>query len=123
MKYKRKKYNSFQAEEKKSEEPQPEIVTRLTDDDHLKEVSVKREEKPAPVTHEVDQEAETSQQEVKIEATSQQEAADDAGKESINRTDDEKEVADESLVAGEGYVLCNKAGDIEVEEQRKVCET
>ena len=97
-------------------------MTRLTDDDHLKEVSVKREEKPAPVTQEVDQEAETSQQEVKIEATSQQEAAEDPGKESINRTDDEKEVADESLVAGEGYVLCNRAGDIEAEE-RKVCRT
>ena len=95
-------------------------MTRLTDDDHLKEVSVKREETAEPVSQEVVQESETSQQEVKDEASSQQEVAEEAGKESINRTDDEKEVVDESLVAGEGYVLCTKAGDIELEEERKV---
>ena len=95
-------------------------MTRLTDDDHLKEVSVKREEKAEPVSQEVVQEAETSQQEVNDEASSLQEVAEEAGKESINRTDDEKEVVDESLVAGEGYVLCTKAGDIELKEERKV---
>ena len=109
-----------QVEEKKTEEQQPEIVTWLTEDDHLKEVSVKREGKMEPVRLEVVQEAETSQQEVKAEAPRQQEVVEEAGKEAINRKDEEKEVVDDSMVAGEGYVLCTKAGDMEAEGERKV---
>lgn len=114
----------FQAEEKKSEEFQSEILTRLQEDEHLKEVSVKREEKvETDILQE--QEPEPCQQEEEEQETSEQEVAEDTGKEIPQKEAEaeEEEITEEILKAGEGYILCTKAGDAEIQEEKKVIDT
>ena len=95
-----------------------EITIRSADEEHLREVSVKREEKPALVQQEV--KIETSQQEVKIETSP---SATDAGKqeEEVAGNAGEEEAAidlkDDVSETSEGFVVYAKRGDTDVVEE------
>ena len=116
---------SLQNEEKeKKENVTKDIVTRLQEDEHLKEVSVKREEKVEPVKQEV-LEQELIQQEVQEQEPSQQEVLEESEEEVVTKDDgpgeaEDKTIIEENVSGGEGYVLCTKAGENEIKEEKKV---
>ena len=115
---------SLQNEEKeKKENVTQDIVTRLQEDEHLKEVSVKREEKVEPVKQEVLKQ-EPIQQEVQEQEPSQQEVLEESEEEVVTKDDGpgeaEKTIIEENVSGGEGYVLCTKAGENETKGEKKV---
>ena len=108
------------------------VVTRLTNEDQLKEVFVKREITSEPVRQEAE-EQQTSQQEVEEQQTSQQEAKEPSLQEAKEPSllevvqEPEEEVAkddgtvqDEKESVEEGYVLYTRVGETEPKTQQEV---
>ena len=109
-------------ESKQGEEVKQDIVTRLTDEDHLKEVFVKKEIMSEPVRQEVE-EQQTSQQEAK--EPSLQEAMEPSLQEVVQEPEeevakDDGNVQDEKESLEEGYVLYTRAGETEPKTQQEV---
>ena len=97
-------------------------MTRLTNEDHLKEVFVKRENNPEPVTQEVE-EQQTSQQEAK--EPSLQETKEPSLQEVVQEPEeevakDDGNVQDEKESVEEGYVLYTRVGETKPKAQQEV---
>ena len=117
-------------ESKQGEEVKQDVVTRLTNEDHLKEVFVKREITSEPVRQEVE-EQQTSQQEAKepspqeIKEPSLQEAREPSLQEVVQEPEeevakDDGNVQDEKESVEEGYVLYTRVGETEPKTQQEV---